>query len=218
MSNIVYEITPLPGSFLTKKGLQAGKTYRLVIDERNRIGIEGEDHISFGPFESLLVRAQLGSLPEDCKTEEGNMMNPRLIEGSSQALGNELIKNQGPPAGDRSNYQAHHILPTNIAEKKEYLLDLIYRGILDVDDIRKDARNGIFLPKTLDGATQSGLPRHAGWHRQYDLEVSRRLDEQYAANLRDGRTDDESMLAMVDYITDQLRDDIQNGRFGDRLR
>jgi len=200
-----------PCSLLIRKGLDPNQEYVIEINANsNRVVIRNHEHLEFDPIEVIAIRSHF--LPESGVAKEAKK-SPRLIEGYSQKLGDELVKHFGTPPGGRSKWQAHHILPTNVIEKKDYLLDLIWEGYIDVQFIRESYKNGIFLPKNSQDSVTYKLPRHAGSHFGYDHEVSQRLDTQYAKLKESGSISKHLVQSMLDEVIEQTRNDLLQGKF-----
>jgi hypothetical protein len=81
-----------------------------------------------------------------------------LIEGNSATLKKNLIA-KGIPYSE--GYQAHHIIPSAVADKSDLILNAIEKANFDIDC----ADNGIFLPPNILG--DDLLPAHRGSHPRY---------------------------------------------------
>lgn len=90
--------------------------------------------------------------------EQTKLKSKRLIEGKSQKLKDNLIA-KGVPF--RKGYQAHHIIPSSVADKSDLMLNAIEKASYDIDC----AKNGIFLPDNVLG--DELLPSHRGSHPRY---------------------------------------------------
>ena len=96
------------------------------------------------------------TMPTDEQTKP--LKSRRLIEGDSQKLKNNLIA-KGIPF--REGYQAHHIIPSSVADKSELMLNAAEKAGFDINC----AENGIFLPDNVLG--DELLPSHRGNHPRY---------------------------------------------------
>jgi hypothetical protein len=90
--------------------------------------------------------------------EQNSLKSPRLIDGNSKTLKKNLIA-KGIPYSE--GYQAHHIIPSAVADKSELVLNAIEKANFDIDC----ADNGIFLPPNMLG--DDLLPAHKGSHPKY---------------------------------------------------
>ncbi len=90
--------------------------------------------------------------------EQKSLKSPRLIEGNSATLKKNLIA-KGIPYLE--GYQAHHIIPSAVADKSDLILNAIEKANFDIDC----ADNGIFLPPNVLG--EDLLPAHRGSHPRY---------------------------------------------------
>lgn len=83
----------------------------------------------------------------------------RLVEGDSTKLTDNLISAGISKPG--RGYQAHHIIPSAVANKSELMLNAIVIAGFDIDC----AENGIFLPPNI--FNDDLLPPHRGNHPRY---------------------------------------------------
>ena len=96
---------------------------------------------------------------EDKKQSDGNNGNnssgnktpksPNLVDGNSTKLGNNLNFNTAvipgtsiKYPGERGDYQAHHVIPVEVVNDSDLMLNAVHFAKFDIDS----SANGIFLP------------------------------------------------------------------------
>jgi hypothetical protein len=101
-----------------------GDSFAIELDEDGNELAPGPDNKALG-----IIRS-----PEVTKRQEN-------LEGNGQTLGANLGNSTLPPFGTRSNYQAHHILATNVAQRADATEAAAHSGY-NIDR----SSNGIWLP------------------------------------------------------------------------
>ncbi|MEH2443837.1 AHH domain-containing protein [Nostoc sp.] len=120
--------------------------------------------------------------------EAAEKASPRLIIGDSTKLGKNLIfENSVIPGtsfkypGSRGDYQAHHLIPSAVANDSELMLNAVQYAKFDIDS----AINGVFLPagesKAIEVFEKTGvsLPIHLGSHADYSNRISQELRKEW---------------------------------------
>jgi hypothetical protein len=152
----------------------------LKADSNNRF-----KRISNIPKNSTGVVDLVNALEQVKRSDEqvNYLKSPRLIEGDSRKLTKNLIAKGIPQP---LNYQAHHIIPSSVADKSELMLNAIEKAGFDIDC----ADNGIFLPPDVLG--DDLLPAHRGNHPRYSnfakAILEQKLDELKKSNLQNDGT------------------------------
>lgn len=141
--------------------------------------------------------------------------SPKLIEGDSGKLGKNLnfetvfIPNTSINyPGVKGDYQAHHIIPSEIANQSEFIINAAQFGKFDIDS----SINGIFLPasesKALNLYEKTGvaLPIHLGSHPKYSSKISDILAKEWKELSRLGKTEDpDALMSSVKRITEEAK-------------
>jgi hypothetical protein len=130
--------------------------------------------------------------PIDIQTN--NLKSPRLIEGKSQKLKKNLVANG---AEYIEGYQAHHIIPSSVADKSELMLNAIEKAGFDIDC----ADNGIFLPK--DISDYELLPSHKGSHPNYSNYAEDVLNHKWDELKQSGLQNDN--IALISGVNDTIK-------------
>lgn len=131
----------------TKWGSEPLKSYsRHSLEQFSSVNIKGIAKL----FDTLAQGSQ--------SQEQKSLKSPRLIEGNSTTLKKNLIA-KGIPYSE--GYQAHHIIPSAVADKSDLVLNAVEKANFDIDC----ADNGIFLPPNILG--EDLLPAHRGSHPRY---------------------------------------------------
>ena len=141
-----------------------------------------------------LVSCLQQATPHDGQTK---LKSKRLIEGKSQKLKANLIA-KGVSCGER--YQAHHIIPSSVADKSDLMLNAIEKADYDIDC----AKNGIFLPDNVLG--DELLPSHRGSHPRYSNYAEDILKLKWEELEKFGLQDDKvALLSAIDSTIKDLK-------------
>ncbi len=129
---------------------------------------------------------------------------------SNALLRNRLRTANGGTIPD--NHQAHHIVPSNVAENSTLHQEAISRNLYDVDRVS----NGRLLAETAEdfAPISQGLPTHYGSHPNYDDAVNQAIDDVLAANnvlpSQVGGLSDSQISAIIDDIEAASIDILEN--------
>ena len=110
------------------------------------------------------------------------------------------------------NHQAHHIVPSNVAQNSALHQEAISRGLYDVDRVS----NGKILAETAEdfAPISEGLPTHFGSHPNYDVAVNGTIDDILDANnvlpSQVGNLTDTQITSMIDDIELEAIDVLEN--------
>jgi hypothetical protein len=117
--------------------------------------------------------------------EQKSLKTPRLVKGNSAKLKKNLI-DKGVPY--KEGYQAHHIIPSAVANNSDLVLNAIEKAGFDIDC----AENGIFLPPNVLG--EDLLPAHRGSHPKYSDFVQDILSQEWQDLKKSQLQNDEAEL------------------------
>jgi hypothetical protein len=123
-----------------------------------------------------------------------NLKSPRLIEGQSQKLKKNLI---AKGIHYTEGYQAHHIIPSSVADKSELMLNAIEKAGFDIDC----GDNGIFLPKNI--SDYELLPSHRGSHPNYSNYAEDVLKHKWDELKQSGLQNDK--IALISSVNDTIK-------------
>ncbi|MBP0028202.1 DUF4114 domain-containing protein [Roseofilum sp. Guam] len=154
-------------------------------------------------------------------SENKTLKSPKLVEGNSTDLGNNLnfptAKIPGKQIeypGVRGDYQAHHVIPIEVVNDSYLMLNAVHFGKFDIDS----SANGIFLPASEKSAlnlfedTDIALPIHLGSHPNYSSKVKEFLDREWQELLRLGKTEDpDALLFSVNRIANWAKKGLVEG-------
>jgi A nuclease family of the HNH/ENDO VII superfamily with conserved AHH len=129
------------------------------------------------------------------------LKSPRLVDGKSQKLKENLIAKGIPYT---NGYQAHHIIPSNVADKSDLMLNVIEKAGFDIDC----AENGFFLPANfIEGEP---LPSHRGSHPRYSNYAEDVLKHEWDKLRESGLQDDKiALLNAIHDVINHLKDVIK---------
>jgi hypothetical protein len=139
-----------------------------------------------------LVNSLQKLTPIDIQTK--NLKSPRLIEGQSQKLKKNLI---AKGIQYKEGYQAHHIIPSSVADKSELMLNAIEKAGFDIDC----GDNGIFLPKNI--SDYELLPSHRGSHPNYSNYAEDVLKHKWDELKQSGLQNDK--IALISSVNDTIK-------------
>ena len=112
------------------------------------------------------------------------------------------------------NHQAHHVVPSNVAEKSILHQEAIKRGLYDVDR----PSNGKFLAETDEDFVpiSEPYPTHFGSHPKYDDAINSAIDDILINNRINknaiSELDDVTIQNLVDEIEDASLDILESWR------
>ena len=129
---------------------------------------------------------------------------------STALLRNRLRTANGGTIPD--NHQAHHIVPSNVAENSTLHQEATSRNLYDEERVS----NGRLLAETAEdfAPISQGLPTHYGSHPNYDDAVNQAIDDVLAANnvlpSQVGGLSDSQITAIIDDIEAAAIDILEN--------
>lgn len=107
-----------------------------------------------------------------------------------------------------ANHQAHHIVPSNVAQNSVLHQEAISRGLYDVDRVS----NGKILAETAEdfAPISQGLPTHFGSHPNYDAAVNSSISNTLIQNGIDvnnlGSLSNTQITNLIDEVEDAALD------------
>ncbi len=108
------------------------------------------------------------------------------------------------PVPFQEGYQAHHIIPSSVADKSDLMLNAIEKAGFDIDC----AENGIFLPEAVLGGDL--LPSHRGNHPRYSNYVEDILKNEWDELKKYGLQDEKvALLSAINATTKRIKEVIE---------
>jgi hypothetical protein len=189
--------------FLQLQGLcqelerQLSEASQYLLEINRKWGDTTLSQIKFSSTQNLSGIASLVNAIDQLTPINGQtqpLKSPHLIEGDSQKLKDNLIA-KGEPF--RDGYQAHHIIPSSVADKSDLMLNAVEKAGFDIDC----AENGIFLPDNILG--DELLPSHRGNHPRYSNIAEDILKHKWDELKKYGVQDDK--VALLSAINDTVK-------------
>ena len=179
------------------------KQVSILLEINRKWGDTTLSHNKFSSTQNLPSMASFVNAIEHLTPTNGQTkpLKLPLIEGESRNLKDNLIA-KGKPF--RDGYQAHHIIPSSVADKSDLMLNAVEKAGFDIDC----AENGIFLPDNILG--DELLPSHRGSHPRYSNIAEDILKHKWDELKKYGLQDDKvALFSAIDDTVKYLREVIE---------